>query len=155
MARWMQHVIRKKWRKICTHQPGRSCLDVPTWQWSRTQDQVHLLLVPAEKSEGSGAAISVSWPQYHWNTLGISNIQFMQDSPRLYRNWRLVEEWAALPSEKIKSLFHNYHKRLQAVTDVKGATHHIKNEVIYTFDEGHLGSFCCHCDLKRANTIVW
>lgn len=30
------------------------------------------------------------------------------------------EEWAALPSEKIKSLIHNYHKRLQAVTDVKG-----------------------------------
>lgn len=30
------------------------------------------------------------------------------------------EEWAALPSEKIKSLNHNYHKILQAVIDVKG-----------------------------------
>lgn len=30
------------------------------------------------------------------------------------------EEWAALPSEKIKSLIHKYHKRLQAVIDVKG-----------------------------------
>lgn len=30
------------------------------------------------------------------------------------------EEWAALPSEKIKSLIHNYHKRLQVVIDVKG-----------------------------------
>ena len=30
------------------------------------------------------------------------------------------EEWAASPSEKIKSLNHKYHKRLQAVIDVKG-----------------------------------
>lgn len=30
------------------------------------------------------------------------------------------KEWAALPSEKIKSLIHKYHKRLQAVIDVKG-----------------------------------
>ncbi|XP_077328148.1 general transcription factor 3C polypeptide 6 isoform X2 [Lithobates pipiens] len=30
------------------------------------------------------------------------------------------EEWAALPSEKIKSLIHKYHKKLQAVIDIKG-----------------------------------
>ena len=30
------------------------------------------------------------------------------------------EEWAALPAEKIKSLIHKYHKRLQAVIDAKG-----------------------------------
>lgn len=30
------------------------------------------------------------------------------------------EEWAALPSEKIKCLIHNYHKRLQAVIYAKG-----------------------------------
>ncbi|XP_061652458.1 39S ribosomal protein L37, mitochondrial isoform X3 [Phyllopteryx taeniolatus] len=36
-------------------------------------------------------------------------------------------EWVALPSEKIKSFIHNYHKRLQAVIDVKGARHGIKS----------------------------
>ena len=30
------------------------------------------------------------------------------------------EEWTTLPSEKIKSLIQTYHKRLQAVIDVKG-----------------------------------
>ena len=30
------------------------------------------------------------------------------------------EEWAALPSKKIKSLIHKYHERLHAIIDVKG-----------------------------------
>ena len=58
----MQHVIRKYWRKICSHQPW-SC----TWE-VRGRSSINWLL--QKKREGSEVAISVSWPQYHWATLG-------------------------------------------------------------------------------------
>ena len=41
------------------------------------------------------------------------------------------EEWSVLPSEKIKTLIHNEHKRLQAVVDLKGGNTH--------FHQGHSG----------------
>lgn len=45
-------------------------LALPTWLWSKTQGQVDPSVAKAEKSECAGAAITLSWPQYHWATMG-------------------------------------------------------------------------------------
>lgn len=37
------------------------------------------------------------------------------------------EGWTALPQEKIKSSIHNYHKKLQALVDARGAILRTKN----------------------------
>ncbi|CAJ0933392.1 unnamed protein product [Ranitomeya imitator] len=58
------------------------------------------------------------------------------------------KEWAALPSEKIKNLIHNYHKRLQAVIDVRGGNTR-PNMVIHVCDEAKnlREDFMCPRDL--------
>uniref|UniRef100_A0A8C5MDJ7 Uncharacterized protein n=1 Tax=Leptobrachium leishanense TaxID=445787 RepID=A0A8C5MDJ7_9ANUR len=50
----------------------------------------------------------------------ISNMQFMQDSPRIYRNWRLLAKETGQLYHLRKRLIHKCHKRLQTVIDVKG-----------------------------------
>ncbi|CAJ0918252.1 unnamed protein product [Ranitomeya imitator] len=46
------------------------------------------------------------------------------------------EEWAALPSEKIKSLIHNYHKRLKAVIDKRVLAGRNDGGLCWMKDEG-------------------
>lgn len=60
-------------------------------------------------------AIPVSWPQYYQATLG--RLQASAAHTKQSKNFQKLEafcqeEWAALPTEKIKSLIHNYHERL-------------------------------------------
>ena len=75
----------------------------------------------SRKERVAGVAISVSWPQYHWGTLG-----------RLPKNLQGLEafcqeEWAALLSEKIRCLIQNYQKDFKLSMMLKGAIHSIRN----------------------------
>ncbi len=93
MARWMQHVIRKYWRTICTHQP-ESC----TWDTLGLSNMTIIQNTrPGRPATGYSRKKWRFWSGHHslltlisLSHFGeISGVQFMQDSPRIYRNWRL------------------------------------------------------------------
>lgn len=76
--------------------------------------------------------------------------QFTQDRNLQELGAFCHEERAGSPSEKIKSLIHNYRKRLQAVIDVEGGkTQYEKLEYVNVWV---ICCGCCHDDLKRGNT---
>lgn len=71
----MEKNLHSSARKLC----------IATCEWSKTQGQVDLWLATAKWSKCSAVAISLSLNQSEET----SNVQFMQDSPRIYRNWKL------------------------------------------------------------------
>lgn len=108
MVRSMQCVTCGKYRRtICIHQP-RSCVHgCPTWLIENTRPS-QPLGVSSRPKWRLWAAVTVSWPQCHWDTLGrsetYSSCETRQD-PTIYRT---------------EGLIHNCHKRLPAVIDAKG-----------------------------------
>lgn len=93
MPRWRQRVIRT-FLEGNLHSSAGSCAwdilggsNITMMQNTRPSQPVTGY---SRKSEGTGVAISVSWPQYHWATLGISNVQFI-----IHQN--LTDDWPTPP----------------------------------------------------------
>ena len=134
-------ILEEIWHSSALKLHMGHCLGIPKWQQCKTESQVNVSLA-SEKIKGrllsDHLTLLISTSLSH--SVETSNVRFQQDTQLYYRKQPFCqEEWAVLPSEKIKSLIHKYHKRFQVVIDVIGGNIPHQKQGYVNFWSGSFG----------------